>query len=223
MNVDKNSFEEWNEKMAEEWDFNAYYNTPNLIIKYLEAKRTFWILKYLGAKDHERILEIGCGAGHILEKIERGILYGIDLSKRLIAIAGNRLGTRVELKRCNAEAIDYSDNFFDKVICADIIEHVLNPRNVFEEIRRIAKKDALVIISIPNDKIINRLRNILVKLGFFKLLFKEVPDERWTWHLHVFDISLLRNLTQGIFREMEIKIVPNKLLPLRYIIKYTVL
>lgn len=223
MGFDKDSFEDWNERMAKAWDFDAYYSTSNILIQYLERKRTTWVLKFLSAQDQERILEIGCGAGHILEKIDRGILYGIDLSRTLIAIAARRLAKKAELKRCNAEAIEYPDNFFDKVICADIIEHVQNPRKVLEEIRRVIKEDGLVIISVPNDKIIYSFRNILIRLKLFRFLFKNVTNNRWDWHLHVFDLELLRLLTQGILKEIEVKVVPNRILPLRYIGKYAVL
>lgn len=223
MNIDKDPFEDWNERMAERWDFDAYYNTQNPIIRYLERKRTFWTLKFLDPQDTDRILEVGCGAGHILEKISKGNLYGIDLSRRLISIAGRRLGKRAELNRCNAEAIESPDNFFDKVICADIIEHVQNPRRVLEEVRRVNKKDGLVIISIPNDRIIYPLRNILTKLGLFRFLFKNVPKERWDWHLHVFSLPVLRSTTKGIMEEIEIKAIPSLVFPLRYIGKYKVI
>jgi len=221
--MDKISFEAWNERMAENWDFEEYYNTSNPIVKYLEKIRTSWILRLACPKDDEKIIEIGCGAGHVLEKINKGIMYGIDLSKRLISIAHDRLGSRVELKRCSAEDIEYPDNFFDKIICADIIEHVENPKKVLEEIRRIGKHDTLVIISVPNDKIICRIRDLLVRLGVFKLLFKKVPDARWNWHLHVFDESMLNNLTGGVLEKIQLKALPSRLLPLRYVGSYKII
>lgn len=219
----KENFEEWNERMAGGWDFDAYYNTANPIVKYLEKSRTSWILRFACPKDDEKIIEIGCGAGHVLEKLNKGIMYGIDLSKRLISIAHDRLGSRVELKRCSAEDIEYPDNFFDKIICADIIEHVENPKKVLAEIRRIGKHDALVILSVPNDKIICRIRDLLVGLGVYQLLFKKVPDTRWNWHLHVFDESLLNNLTEGVLEKLQLKALPSRLLPLRYVGSYKII
>jgi len=223
LEMDARSFEDWNERMAEEWDFDAYYNTPNVIIRYLEQKRTFWILEFLRTKNNDKILEIGCGAGHIIEKLDGGILYGIDLSKRLLSIARDRLGSRAELKRCNAEAIAYPDHYFDKVLCADIIEHVQNPRKALEEIKRVTTKDGIVVISVPNDKLICRFKQILIELKLFRLLFKKVGDTRWDWHLHAFDLSTLRKLTKGFLEEIDMKVIPNKLLPLRYIGKYRIL
>ena len=49
------------------------------------------------------------------------------------------------------EKVPVKDNFFDIIICLDVIEHTTYPEKVLEEFKRITKKDGIFIISIPNE------------------------------------------------------------------------
>lgn len=49
------------------------------------------------------------------------------------------------------EKIPVKNNFFDIIVCLDVIEHTIYPEKVLEEFKRITKKDGIFIISIPNE------------------------------------------------------------------------
>ncbi len=215
-------FEEWNERMVEKYDIETYYSLSNPVIRYIEKRRIYWLLKLLSPLENENILEVGCGAGHVLQGVGVGHLYGIDLSPTMLARARKRLGDKVELKKCNGEHIDYPDNRFDKVICTEVLEHTIHPAKVIEEITRVSKPGGIVVLSIPYENLINKLKGALVATGFFKLLFKNIPKEN-EWHLHDFSLSFLRSITKGIMNEMEIRALPNRFFPLRYVGKYKVM
>jgi ubiquinone/menaquinone biosynthesis C-methylase UbiE len=215
-------FEEWNERMVEKYDIEVYYSASNPVIRYIESRRIYWLLRLLSPRDNEKIFEVGCGAGHVLHGVGVGQLYGIDLSPRMLSQAKQRLGDKVELKKCNAEKIEYPDNCFDKTICTEVLEHTLHPARVIEEIARVSKPGGVVILSIPYENLINRIKAVFVATGIFKLLFKNIPKEN-EWHLHDFSLSTLRSITKGFMDEMEIRAVPNRFFPLRYVGKYKVL
>ena len=220
--MEKASFEGWNEKMVEKYDIEAYYSSSNPAVKYIENRRIYWILELLCPQDSENILEVGCGAGHVLQGVAVGQLYGIDLSSRMLSLARKRLGDKVELKKCNAESIDYPDDVFDKIICTEVLEHTLNPSRVLHEIRRVAKAGGTVVLSIPNEGLINKSKEFFIKVGIFKVFFKNTP-ERNEWHLHSFSLPILRSMTKGILEELEIRAIPNRFFPLRYVGKYKVM
>lgn len=44
---------------------------------------------------------------------------------------------------------DFSDNYFDSIICLEVLEHTENPFNAIEEITRILRTDGLLFISVP--------------------------------------------------------------------------
>jgi len=220
--VREDDFEQWNEQMVEKYNIESYYSKSNPVIRYIEKRRIYWISKLLSPREDEKILEVGCGAGHVLQAVGVGKLYGIDLSPRMLYLARKRLGDRVELKKCNGEHIDYPDDCFDKIICTEVLEHTLHPAKVIEEIARVSRPGGVVILSIPYEDLINKMKRVFVATGIFKLLFKNIPQEN-EWHLHDFSLSLLRSITKGIINEMEIQALPNRFVPLRYVGKYRVM
>jgi len=56
--------------------------------------------------------------------------------------------------------IPIKSNFFDIIICTETLEHTLYPHKVMDELLRIAKKDALFILSMPNEL------NIYIRLQY---------------------------------------------------------
>ena len=214
-------FEQWNEQMVEKYDIDTYYADSNPVIRYIEKRRIYRILRLLDPHNNEKIIEVGCGAGHVLQGVNVGELYGVDLSPRMLSGARKRLGDKVELKQCNAENIDYPDNSFDKLICTEVLEHTLHPAKVIEEIARVSKPGGIVVLSIPYEKLIDRIKGVFVATGVFRFLFKNIPKEN-EWHLHDFSLSILRSITKGLMDEMEVWALPNRFFPLRYVGKYKV-
>jgi ubiquinone/menaquinone biosynthesis C-methylase UbiE len=46
----------------------------------------------------------------------------------------------------SVEALKFDDNSFDLVVCAHVLEHVRNPIRVLNEIKRVTKSRAIVIL-----------------------------------------------------------------------------
>lgn len=149
------TFEEWNEVHAIKHDLDKFYNHPNPIFRYIENKRIKKLIQLAEIKPSDKVLEVGCGAGHILERIPEGKLYGIDISEIQIKRAKERLGDKVELKKSAGEVIPYEDKFFDKLLCSEVIEHVLEPVPLLKEMKRVLKDNGLLSLSIPNENLIN--------------------------------------------------------------------
>ena len=67
--VKPEKFREWNEKMVKKYDPDAFHHHPNPAVRFIEAKRVNTILKLIDIRyKGGRLLEVGCGAGNILEK-----------------------------------------------------------------------------------------------------------------------------------------------------------
>ena len=62
------TFEQWNEKHAEKHDLDKFYNHPNFLFRYIENKRIKVLIRLAEIKSDEKVIEVGCGAGHILER-----------------------------------------------------------------------------------------------------------------------------------------------------------
>lgn len=98
-----------------------------------------------------KVLDVGCGDGvaiNLLTRFRVLDLYGIDDSEQALAVARakNPSAQFIQGDVCHLE---YADNTFDLVISSDVIEHVENPHKMLEEIKRVAKPEANIIIGTP--------------------------------------------------------------------------
>src|SRR5690606_7577843 len=83
------------------------------------------------------VLDLGAGAGIIPEMNFKGLarrVCGVDLDPR---IESNPMLD--EGRVCDAASIPYGDNAFDLVFSANVLEHLVQPAQVFREVYRVLK------------------------------------------------------------------------------------
>ena len=116
----------------------------------------------LHLKAGEKILDLGCGEGrhaisaYLLAPIE---VFGVDLSARDLATAQGRLqefehapgstGHHCTFIRASGLKLPFADNSFDKVICAEVLEHIPNYQAMLLEVRRVLKPGGIFAASVP--------------------------------------------------------------------------
>jgi len=212
--------------MVEKHNPEAYHLQSHVAIRIVERMRVRAILKAVNGQGGGSILEVGCGAGNVLEGIRNARLVGIDLSSRMVRRTKERLSSKpVTVIQADAESLPFKPSFFDGIICTEVIEHVQDPDQTLQEIWRVAKPSAKIAISLPNEALINRVKDLVIRLGLARFLFHgkyEVPERmNDEWHLHVFDLKdFLRKLSPR-FRVEKVTSIPSPLLPLRYVIACT--
>lgn len=223
--VTPENFEAWNEEMIREFDPDAYHNHPSPVVRFIEGRRVASLLEQLDVRPGLSVLEVGCGAGNILEKITDAELHGIDLSDYILDKARARLGRRATIVKGDAEALPYEDQTFDRVYCSEVLEHVLHPDKVIQEMRRVLTHNGVAVVSVPNEGLINSLKQIVFKTGPLARLVLQTGKEGYEsvenmedhWHLHEFDESLLRQVIGDTFHIERIVGVPFPHLPLRFV------
>ena len=214
------NFEEWNEQMSRKFNIDTYREKSHWFIRWVERMRDRVILRYLNVGDRDSVIDLGCGAGHLLSKIGCGHLTGVDLSEFSLELARRRLGNRAELIKGDVGALLVSLNGrrFDKIVCSEVIEHVLSPDKVIEQIVRIATPTSVIVISVPYEKLIDFLKGMFIRLGIFQHLFPNIPESNTEeWHLWAFDRALFEELIAGRLVVTKTRRIPFALLPLRYV------
>ena len=100
------------------------------------------------------ILEIGCGCGAMMGYI-KGMyphtrMYGVELVPEVARIA-KHMG---EVVCGNIENMDYpwEEGYFDYIIMGDVLEHLMDPKEVLIRIRNYLKEGGHIIVSMPNMK-----------------------------------------------------------------------
>lgn len=224
----ESQFIRWNEEMASKYDPEAYHLRSNFLIRWIERRRVKTVLRFLSATPHDPVLEVGCGAGNVLEQVPSGRIHGIDLSTFLIKKSQRRLANRrAILARAKGEQLPFAAGKFRKVICTEVLEHVTKPQDVVREMARVAAADAVLVISIPNEVWINRVKRIITALGLARWLLRGENEDSYSspeqmtdeWHLHSFSLALLKEVVNDTLVISEIQAIPFKFMPLRYVVK----
>lgn len=94
------------------------------------------------------VLDIGAGAGIVTEMDFRGCaarICGADLDPRVVQ---NPLLD--EGKVADANEVPYADESFDVVFANNVMEHIVEPDNVFQEIYRVLKPGGVFLFKTPN-------------------------------------------------------------------------
>jgi len=159
---------------------------------YFRASRLKYALKEL-AKVKGKILDLGCGVGDFSEAIgfyrpDLGI-YSVDISAHAIALA-NKRGLKAKFSVADAHHLPFKDNYFDAVVCFDLIEHVKSPKKVLEEINRVLKRGGLFHTFIPTEGNVYSLQGALIALGW-------KAKEKYGAHPHHFPPNEVKSWVKG--------------------------
>jgi 2-polyprenyl-3-methyl-5-hydroxy-6-metoxy-1,4-benzoquinol methylase len=159
------------------------------------------IISLIPTGDH-KILEVGSGAGCSLRKLKAlgkaSEIVGIELNKKATADSSDHLDG---LFIGNVETMDlpYSDKYFDYILFADVLEHLINPSDVLRKCKNLLSDDGYIIATVPN------IKHYSVLLGL--ILFDEF---KYTDRGGLLDTSHLRFFTKkGIkrmFRDEQLEV-----------------
>ncbi len=171
----------------------------------IERARVAAVVRLANLKPDEAVLEVGCGAGHILvalPKCRRKV--GLDISERSLADARVRAAQHgqgdIEFGHFDAnDPLPYKPGEFDVIICAEVLEHVPEPRRVAENIHAVAAPGTRVVFTVPNERPKLLVKKALRAVGLMRLLFPGIEEGFSEGHLHAFSKKMLRDVTRGLF------------------------
>ena len=109
-----------------------------------------------------KILDIGCGPGrHTCSAYQFKDVFaiGVDLNFDELVEAKQRLefhdtlgehgGGSWGLSVADITRLPFDDNFFDLVICSEVLEHIPDEKSAAKEIIRVAKPGHNIVVSVP--------------------------------------------------------------------------
>ncbi len=144
-------------------------------------------------RTENRLLDIGCGGGHLLASAcRRGWrAAGTDVSLGACVAAGT-LGCPAA--QADAAALPFRDSFADAVCLVNVLDHTPDPLNTLREAFRVLVPGGRVAIRVPNAAFHRPWIRLLTSLG---------PLVRWrgwdrypTLHLFPFSAGGLRRIVQ---------------------------
>jgi len=198
------------------------YRHPNPIIRFIERRRVSLLLKSLNPNPSDVILAAGCGEGYIENQIHKyRKFFMVDLSKTAIKKAKVNLKhmPNLEFLQADLEKLPFPKAKFDKIECSEVIEHVWEPEKMLNEFHRVLKNNGSLVISFPNEPLINFLKRVLISLGLFHSFFPNIPDNMLQeWHLRAMDFNRFKEIINHNWQVTNISGAPFIFFPIRFII-----
>ena len=116
----------------------------------------------------ERAVEIGCGNGRYLERVDGCI--GMDLSRGMLDAARSRLPDR-PLVQGDAQALPFPDDAFDTVLAPMMLYHVPDRAQAAREMRRVLRPGGVAIATTNSDRAHQSLKDLV----------ESVVGNGWRW------------------------------------------
>ena len=98
------------------------------------------------------ILEIGCGEGYLSKEISKLTKQVISSDISFYAVKKTKSDGIANCNVANAEYLPYQSKKFDVIFAIDVVEHLPHPEQFIAEAKRVAKDDAIILISTPNPQ-----------------------------------------------------------------------
>jgi ubiquinone/menaquinone biosynthesis C-methylase UbiE len=126
-------------------------------------------LRELSMGPEERLLDVGCGTGALLEVVRErwpgGVGVGVDLSPEMLAIARRRLPPTVALVAADAGRLPFADGSFDLATSTSALHHWTEPETALAEVARVLRPGGrLVLTDWSDDDVRLRLFSRLLRL-----------------------------------------------------------
>jgi ubiquinone/menaquinone biosynthesis C-methylase UbiE len=113
------------------------------------------IIETLKGRGFERFVDVGCGTGKLLETVlsRTTLAIGIDLSRQMLIKARRRINDRsAQFVRAEASHLPLQDRVADGVVSVSVSEHGPSFAEQFQELSRIATKNAVLSMTVFSDK-----------------------------------------------------------------------
>ena len=144
------------------------------------------------------VLDVGCGEGfvaHYLSHHRYDVrLVGMDIDMGVLTVA-RQLNEPAHFIHGDVNRLPLRDHAYELVLCNEVLEHLNDPEQALQEVRRVAKR--FCIVSVPREPHY-RLANIMIGANFKR--WGDDIDHRQRWTKRQFVCFLERH-----FRIVSIK------------------
>ncbi len=159
-------------------------------VAYTGDRNTTWYKMQNNIPDGSRVLDVGCSSGNFgefLTKNKKCEVIGIDLDKKDVVQAKRVLKAAYVM---NVEEDDFSKlGKFDRIIFADVLEHLQDPVTSLKKIKKSLKPNGQILFSIPN--MAHMGTRLMLLTGKFEYGETGLLDKT---HLHFYDENEVRRI-----------------------------
>jgi 2-polyprenyl-3-methyl-5-hydroxy-6-metoxy-1,4-benzoquinol methylase len=200
----------------------------------------FWVRRIRKlVPDHSRLLEVGCGLGFLLRRLEKHYeITGYDYSLKAMSEIKNNI--KASLIVGNAQKLTFDKESFEAIVCFDVVEHLEQPELFFAEAERTLKSRGYLFFSTCNpdsfgckiklkpdkDQKIDYLKDIYISAAYKEVThinIRKIID--WQEILRQNDFEIISDGTDTLWDVPYFRLIPvfiQKLIfiPVHYLISY---
>lgn len=187
--------------------YKEMYENEDSHAWYLATRKLMFGFLSKNLKKKAAILDAGCGTGGAIEYISGQhadwLIHGIDSSEAAIKYCERR--KLKNIRKGNLNTLPYKNNFFDAVICLDVLYHRgVNPELAIKEFNRVLKKNGVLYVQEPayqflfskHDRVIMTERRFSKK-EIIRLIGKQFKIVKCThFNSFLFPIILVKRLIE---------------------------
>ena len=98
-----------------------------------------------------RILDVGCGTGRYLRRLDSGLyrLTAVDLSRGMLSRARRHTERREEILwvQASVTCLPFQSGLFDRVMSGLVLDHIERPAHLFEQIAAVLKPKGRAVVA----------------------------------------------------------------------------
>lgn len=144
--------------------FDADYYTARY--RYSPTSIYWWSVRYYSrlvlrllprrTSGRARVLELGCGTGHVLKHLVQYCeTWGLDVSPEAVRRARS-VAPAARLLRARGEALPFQNASFDAALARHVLEHLSEPDLAIRELHRVLRPGGLLLAAMPNPTCVGR-------------------------------------------------------------------
>lgn len=181
--------------------------------QYWWSNRYFALLARQHGPSHGRVLEVGCGMGHLLTwLVDSYQVYGADINTWALAESRRNVPQGSFVLLSAEELGAFQDGSFQIVIAKHVVEHLPNPERAISEMSRVLAPGGLLLLATPN--LASPMRAVKKErwIGYQDPTHINMrPPEQWIDLLHAHHLRPKRIFSDGFWDAPYISWLPTKL------------
>ena len=164
-----------------------------------------------------RLLEIGCGLGHLVGQLEDSFeTYGIDLNHWAVR-QSKSVAKNTNLQTASAQELPFNNRSFNVIIIKHIVEHLPDPRKAIQEIGRVTEPGGVLILATPNLASLLKPWKGKSWIGYQDPTHISLkPPAEWISYIEEAGFTIQRVFSDGFWDVPYLPLIPNPIQKLTF-------
>jgi ubiquinone/menaquinone biosynthesis C-methylase UbiE len=140
------------EQVADFWNnLGGKYDDANENFQEVHNQRYEKTIEYLNLRPNDKILNVWSRTGNAIPYLrkEAGLqIENLEVADVFIEKAQKRFPEE-KFQKTDLERLPFGDNYFDKILSLETLEHTPEPSVFLKELRRVLKPEGILVMSLP--------------------------------------------------------------------------